>query len=94
MIEYKLLDKDDHRITLDNYGDMSKIMTDIFPGMPLDVNKMYELIRETRGINGEAFHVYCRDRDTRIFIPKEYDELYKERLEVLAGYKFERVKCQ
>jgi hypothetical protein len=94
MIEYQLYNKDYSPINRDNYEDISKVLTNLLPGMPLEINKTERFIRETRGRNGEAVHIYYRDRDIRILIPEKDEESIKERLEVLAELKFERTKCQ
>ena len=94
MKEYKLIGKNNRPVTLDNYEDMSKIMTDTFPKMKLEINKGYGFIRETRGVDRDAFSTYYRNRDTRIFIPSKDEESIKEMLEVLAECKFEEVKCR
>jgi hypothetical protein len=94
MIEYKLIGKNNRPVTIDNYEDMSKIITDTFPKMPLEINKGYGFIRETRGVNGDAFSIYYRNRDTRVFIPSKDEDSIKERLEVLIGLKVKDIKCR
>ena len=75
MIEYIIFDKDYSPITRDNYQDISKAITNVLPGMPLEVNKTQGFIRESRGRNGEAVHTYYRNRDIRIFTPDKDNEL-------------------
>jgi hypothetical protein len=94
MIEYKIFDKDYSPLTLDNYHKVSEVITSALSGIPTDINKANEFIRETRGINGEATHIYYRNRDIRVFIPSNDKQHIKERLEVLAELNLERVQCQ
>jgi hypothetical protein len=92
MIEYDLIGKDNRPVTLDNIGEVSKSIENIFP--KTDEIKNSEWTRKTFGINGEAFHVYAKYQGSRIILPKKYEESIKERLGVLAELKFGIIKCQ
>lgn len=94
MNEYKLIGKNNRPVTREDYPETSKTLTSIFPKMPLEINKRYRFIRETRGVNWKAFSTYYRDIDTRIFIPSKDEDSIKERLEVIAGLRLEEIKCQ
>ncbi|MEK6833628.1 MAG: hypothetical protein AABY32_06300 [Nanoarchaeota archaeon] len=92
MIEYKLIGKNNRPVTIYNLEETNKSIGDIFP--EIDTNKMSAGIRKTHGTNGEIFHIYYGERGSRIFLPREYEELIRERLEIIAELKFGEIKCQ
>jgi type II restriction/modification system DNA methylase subunit YeeA len=89
-VEYTLLRKDNNsHITVDNYREISARINEAFPEKgSIPVNKMGERIRETYGINGNAFNIYYRENETKICIPEKNEESIKEKLESLG------LKCQ
>ncbi len=80
MIEYNLTRADNSSINLDNLEDINKLIISVFPETNVETNNMSAIVRKTYGINGNAFHVYYRNKDTRIFIPKE-NILIKNKIE-------------
>lgn len=95
MIEYKLIDKEKKSpITLDNFENISNIVTNIFLGTFMEKKNMGRSIRETYGVNGSAFHIYYRNKDSIAFIPRKYEEIIKEFLESTNKLELEKIKCQ
>jgi hypothetical protein len=91
MIEYKLFNTNNSPITIEDYAKISSIIKGIFPetGKNSDnINKMGDIIRETYGVNGNAFHIYYRDKDAQIFLPEEHEKSIKEKIASLE------LKCQ
>jgi len=89
-VEYTLLRKNNNsRITIDNYREISAIINDAFPEKSsIPTNKMGERIRETYGVNGNAFNIYYRGNEAKICISEKNEKSIKEKLELLG------LKCQ
>jgi hypothetical protein len=92
MIEYKLFGENNRPVTIDNFEEANKSIESIFP--ITDTGKVGIALRKNYGINGEAFYVYYGERGSRIILPRKYEESIKERLEVIAKLRLEKLKCQ
>lgn len=87
MIEYKLIGKDDKPVTLDKLNEVNSSIGKFF--QETETNKMLGAIRKTYGVNGNAFHVYYKEKFSDIVLPKKYEEPIKKILSVKGG-----LKCQ
>jgi len=84
MIEYKLLGKNNSPITCDNTKYVGALIKSVFPRKNVETNNMGEIIRQTYGKNGSAFHIYYRYKESRILIPKKVNSRIKNKLESTA----------
>jgi hypothetical protein len=88
MIEYKLFNKNNSPVTLDNFEKISEAIKSVFPGIPVETRDMERSKRLTIGSNGNTFHAYCGLKGTEVFIPSQYDSSIKSKLESTG------LKCQ
>jgi hypothetical protein len=91
MKEYKIIEKDNHPVTNYNFKEIVQSIEDIF--LKSDESEPKGL-RVSFGRNGEEFHACRGYNGPRILLPEKYEESIKDRLEVIAGLKFGKIKCQ
>jgi hypothetical protein len=93
MIEYKVLGKDNSPITRDNFEDASRIIKDVFPGMPVDKKDMGRTVREKYGSNGNTAIIYYGPKGTEITIQKEHEKEIIRNFELGTNLKLEGRRC-
>jgi len=86
MKEYQLVDKEFRPIKFEDINIISKSIEKIFQKGEIINGKGWT--RRTY-MNGEEFYIYSNSRKgkTKILLPEKYDEIDKEKLEILAELK-------
>ncbi len=92
MIEYRLLNKNNSPVTLDNLNEIGGTIGSVFPEK--EKERAGSKIRETYGVNGHTFHIYFGYGSTNIYLPEKYEKDIKKTLKDLVQLKFEKVQCQ
>jgi hypothetical protein len=86
MIEFKLLNKNNSPVTLDNMGGVSAAIGCIYSEQERE--RVGSKIRETYEINGHKLHIYYGEKSTDICIPLKYEKEIKDTLKCIAQLKF------
>ncbi|MFH1503692.1 MAG: hypothetical protein ABIE36_03470 [Candidatus Diapherotrites archaeon] len=93
MIEYKLVREDNSQITVNDFESIHGSVRNIFPNVPVEKSDMGGSIREAYKNNGHTILLYYREKNTKVFIPKEHEEEIKKNFGLQKDIKLGERKC-